>query len=218
MNNKSEWLNHIETCKNPTKSLRVFCNNYYYFSLNQVLAFSKLLSLISPFDSETLAILAQTVFDELGCGDPTAVHSVLFARFMCSVGIKPDNRPTANTVLPHVKNYIDELHKAFSGPSLPKALASYVFLEKSATESYKPLYDTISMALPNLSANDLEFFSMHALLEPEHEKMARLLVEKQQFNQEQRHEYDKQFAHLASCWDMFWQDIYQETMKEQCVA
>jgi len=216
MNGKIKWLNHINTCHDPMKALNVFCHNYYYFSLNQVLAFSKLIALISPFDHETLAILAQTVFDELGCGDPDAVHSILFARFMMAVGVNSEERPSANTVLPHVKNYIDELHIAFSGRSLPIALASYVFLEKSAIDSYGPLYETISRALPNLSQDDLEFFSMHAILEQEHEKAARQLVEKQCFNQAQCNEYDKQYHHLASCWDLFWQDIYQETMRDKC--
>ena len=208
-----KWLNQIETCQDPKESLRVFCHNYYYFSLNQVLAFSEILSKIDPFDRETLAILAQTIYDELGCGDAEAVHSVLFAKFMRAVGANPDNQPLSHNVLPHIRNYIDELRIAFSGDSLPKALASYVFLEKSATETYSPLFDTIKKAIPELSADDLYFFSMHATLEPEHEKAARALVAKQRFSLIQQNEYEQQYHHLASCWELFWQDIYNDTMK-----
>lgn len=212
---KKKWMSYIEKCTNPRHALQTFCYNYYYFSLHQILAFSKLIAHISPFDRKSLAILGQTVYDELGCGVSKDVHSVLFEHFMVAVGASMENRPNADTVLPNVANYIRELDSAFSGDSLPKALASYVYLEKSATESYGPLYETLKKALPKLTPDELIFFSHHAILEPEHEKAARQLVVDQHFAPHQMEEFDKQYHHLDECWTLFWCDIYKETLANE---
>jgi len=201
-----EWINWLRTLPDPLPALRTFTRHYHYFSLNQVVAFSRLLAALTPTDRESMTVLAQVLFEELGEGKLQSVHSILFERFSKSVGIAGVELPLSpSQVLNGVRWYVCELELAFGGSSLPRALATYCFLESSAVATYPPLLE--ALRAQGFSEGDLEFFVRHATIEVEHAATANRLVERANLSGEQGIAFDDQLRLLEKCWRAFWEDI-----------
>lgn len=202
------WMEWLEQQSDVRPALQAFCKQYHYFSLNQVIAFSRLFSVVGPNDRNSLALLASVLFEELGLGDPKKVHSVLFERFAVACGVDLAELPLKPShVVSGVRSYVLELHSAFGGASLPRALATYQFLESSAVETYGPLL--LLLTRLKFSADVLEFFSLHATVEVEHAAAAQKMVDRAAFSAEAKAEFDDQTALLQRCWQEFWSDIWQ---------
>jgi pyrroloquinoline quinone (PQQ) biosynthesis protein C len=206
---KSRWLLALREDRTARVILRKFAPHYYYFSLRQVLAFSGLLRLIPPNDTGTLCQLSDVLYEELGRGNPERVHSVLFRRFATAAGAQVAVPLTEDDVLPGIRRYAEELENRFVHGPLEEALATYVFLERSANDTYPALLATLQTL--GFTAEEIEFFALHTEVEVEHERSARELMEQYCTTAERRARADAQMAKMDSLWTGFWDDIDAHT-------
>lgn len=211
MTSKSQehlWIEWLRDLDNPFPALRAFSAHYHYFSLHQVIAFSRLFQVIPPGDRKSLAMLADVLHEELGRGAADRVHSALFERFAAAVGTDMTQLPLdEREVLPGVLAYVRELDEAFGGASLPRALGTYQFLESSAVETYGPLLQTLRSF--GISEPALEFFALHAEVEIEHAQAARDMVERQSFGPEEMEAFQRQIIVMQGLWSRFWREIFE---------
>lgn len=202
-----EWIEWTESVPPDLqkKVIRMFCQQYFYFSTRQVIAFSGIFRVISPLNREALAELADVLHEELGRGKLERVHSRLLERFAKGVGLSlSDLAIEKNQILPGVQGYIEELTSAFTR-SLPSALAGYVFLETSAVETYGPMTELFRRC--GFNEDELEFFRLHATVEVGHAETASSLMKSHHFNQHEQEEAEEQTRRLSKCWAAFWGDI-----------
>ena len=210
------WIGWLAGLDNPLAALRAFSRQYHYFSMNQVVAFSRIFATIPATDRTSLALLSKVLFEELGEGRPDRVHSVLFERFARAVGTDIARLPISEgDVVPGVRDYVGELRAAFGGP-LPRALAAYLFLESSAVETYGPLLQALGTF--GIADEDLEFFAIHAGLEPEHAAAAASMVERAGLSGAARDAFDDQTARMGERWARFWIDIHAACLDEHARA
>lgn len=201
------WMEWLEQQSDSRPALRAFCKQYHYFSINQVIAFSRLFGVVGSNDRNSLALLASVLHEELGSGDPKRVHSVLFEKFAVECGIDVTELPLSpSNVVPGVRSYVLELYSAFDGLSLPRALATYQFLESSAVETYGPLLKLLARI--GFDADALEFFALHATVEIEHAAAAQNMVKRAGFSGEDSAAFADQKALLSKTWSAFWRDIW----------
>ncbi len=204
-----QWMQWVVKSSDPRFAIRTFAKHYHYFSINQVVAFSRLLATIPRTDRESMALFAEVLFEELGSGKHNLVHSIIFERFAKAAGIDPGELPLKpGQVAPGVRWYVCELEMAFGGNSLPRALATYCFLESSAVATYGPLLETLRSL--GFSETELDFFIRHSEIEIEHSKAAHQLVERAHLSSDQMIEYHDQTLLLDKCWKIFWTDIWKE--------
>jgi hypothetical protein len=204
---EEKWIAWLKAQPKPRPALQVFARNYHFFSLNQIVAFARIFQVVPATDRESLALLAAVVFDELGHGSTERVHSVIFERFAAEVGVDIATLPIASDdVVPGVRGYVEAIREGF-GSALSRALATYVFLENSAVETYLPLVQALREL--GVSEDGAEFFALHSELEVEHAAAARAMVERQRFDAAQQMEFDGQIAALRSHWERFWGDIHR---------
>ncbi len=205
MTPEMRWIEWLGTRSDAKRALRAFAPQYYYFSCRQVVAFSALLKQVDPLDRDSLAMLADVLYEELGRGSADRVHSKLFARFAIALDLTPGELLLdAAEVLPGVQAYVGELDRAFGLGSRPEALATYVFLESSAVDTYGPLLAVLRTA--GFADEDLEFFELHAEVEGEHAAAADSML--------RRYDLDAvspvvsaQREKLAGLWHAFWSEI-----------
>ena len=201
------WMRWLEEQADPRPALQIFSQQYHFFSLHQVVAFSGLFRIVKPTDRESLALLAGVLYEELGSSNACGAHSILFERFAASCGVDVGQLPLPSAkVAPGIRWYVCELHSAFGGSSLPRALATYQFLESSAVETYGPLLQLLLRV--GFAENELEFFVLHARVEVEHEKAASMMVERANFSGSDLADFDDQKALLNRAWNAFWQDLW----------
>jgi pyrroloquinoline quinone (PQQ) biosynthesis protein C len=205
------WLDLLKNHNNKKTILTSFCKNYYYFSLHQIRAFSRIIKLLPADDSQSLSMLASVIHDEFGNGLPEKAHSNLFKKFALSVDQGLRLPTEEGQIVFGVRKYVNDLWDSFDGDSLPKALAAYVFLEKSAVAFYPKILNILN-SYPDVS-NDLEFFHLHATLEVEHEKAAHELVTQQKFSLVNQLAFEAQLEYLKRSWEEFWHDIFIDSHK-----
>jgi pyrroloquinoline quinone (PQQ) biosynthesis protein C len=199
------WIAWLRTAPDARAALRVFCPQYFHFSYRQVVAFSALFKQVDPLDRESLAMLGDVLHEELGRGDPERVHSKLFERFAVNVGLDAEQlRLDRAHVLPGVLAYADELERAFAHGSRAEALATYVFLESSAVDTYEPLVEALEAV--GFDSDAVEFFRLHAGVEPEHAAAADAMLRRHELSPDDvavRSQTDK----LTSLWHGFWREL-----------
>lgn len=202
------WIAWLGETGDPAAALRAFCPHYFCFSYRQVVAFSGLFKQVDPLDRESLAMLADVLFEELGQGREEQVHSLLFERFAASVGLSPEQlRLEEDRVLPAVMAYVEELERAFADGSRAEALATYVFLETSAVDTYGPLVATLLRR--GFSDHDVTFFERHAGVEPQHAEAAEAMLRRHGLGIAHP-EVAAQIEKLAGLWRAFWTEIDEE--------
>jgi hypothetical protein len=202
-----EFLAKLRLSPTPLLGLERFAPQYHYFSLHQVVAFSGIIRHIPAVDRASLSEVTSVLYDELGRGDPTKAHSVLFEDFAKAVGSSASRLPLPKCdVLPGVDRYVHNLRAAFGESStLAAAVAAYVFLEASAVNTYGPFLDTLR-TFRELSPDCLRFFDVHATLEPQHLRAAYRLGEVLGINSEDP-AYVQTSVLLSSSWNLFWSDL-----------
>ena len=206
---EASWIEWLRTASDARAALRAFCPHYFYFSRRQVVAFSGLFKQVDMLDRESLATLAETLHEELGQGQANRVHSTLFERFANALGLDlEDLLLEPERVLPGIRAYVDELDRAFAAGSRAEALATYVFLESSAVDTYAPLVSTLLEI--GFTPEEVEFFSLHAGVEPEHAAAADAMLRRYGLSADDpvvREQQEK----LARLWNLFWTEIEEES-------
>jgi len=201
-----DWLGGLP---DPWPALRRYAEQYQYFSLHQIRAFSQIILRLPPTDRAAASLVASVLHDELGRGQPDEVHSVLFENFARSVGVDVARLPLQRAdLVAGVRMYVDELFDAF-GPdtTIARALATYLFLERSAVSTYAPMLEVLRR--PRFEGVDLTFFELHAVMEVEHERAAAALVDRYvSAAAEAVAARDRQMARMAALWEAFWTDVH----------
>lgn len=199
---ENEWVRHLEQSQDHNVCLRSFCPHYYYFSLNQVVAFTGIFKSLDLKDTESLCRLGDVLHEELGRNHISEVHSTLFRRFAKAVGTSDlDLAMPEKNIFPGVRAYVQELYRAFSA-TRPEALAAYYFLESSAVKTYEPLLKVLQKT--DIAPNDYKFFSLHAVVEVEHEQIAQQMWLRQTFSDAEIHVGQLQFRRMDALWRDFW--------------
>ncbi len=152
--------------------------------------------------------MAKVVYEELGEGRADRVHSVLFRRFAEFVGVPPERLPLPrNEVLPAMLGYLAELDSVFTGSSIERAAAGYLFLEESAVRAYEPLLALFEEI--GLDKAALEFFEIHTRIEIGHAGVAKALAER--YNVASTADFIQQYLKLETLWDSFWDELCRES-------
>jgi pyrroloquinoline quinone (PQQ) biosynthesis protein C len=202
---ETRWIAWLSTTPDARRALRAFAPHYFFFSYRQVVAFSALFKQIDPLDRKSLAMLADVLHEELGRGSVDRVHSKLFERFASALDLAPEDLLLeVSQVLPGVRAYVGELERAFDSGSVPEALATYVFLESSAVDTYGPLVEALRTV--GFTDEDVEFFELHAGVEVEHAAAADAMLRRYKLDAEDpvvRAQQEK----LARLWHSFWSEI-----------
>ena len=198
------FLRLLSTQNDKRFAMQEFCRQYYYFSINQILAFSKMSLRYHQLDRQAICDIAKTIYEEYGSGKPERIHSVLFEKMLFACGVtKEDIIP--DKIYPSTKAYIQALDDAFAKGTLSQALSAYVFLEKTAVNMY-PRFLT-ALKSYNFSDEEIDFFIEHAYLEPKHLETAYALVEQQYFTEADKQLFERQFLILEHCYSQFWQGL-----------
>lgn len=200
-----DWLAELE---HPLAATRRYAEQYHFFSLHQIRAFSQILLRFPATDRGAASLIASVLFDELGRGKANDVHSVMFERFARSIDVDVSALPLEpQNVIPGVRSYVDELFAAFDGTStIPRAVATYLFLEESAVKTYAPFLAVLRG--PRFAGADIEFFELHAELEVEHAQAAADLVDRYVGpDGPDRLAFADQQARMSRLWQAFWQDM-----------
>lgn len=200
------FFDRVTSSKEPKAALRGFAPHYHYFSTRQIHAFAGVFRLFTPADREVLTTLSEVLYEEMGEGQPTRAHSLLLERFIEEIGGDKSVLPLDEArVAPGVREYVECLYEAFWGDDLPKALATYCFLENSAVKTYPKFVEVLNEL--DLSDTAKEFFVLHTGLEVEHAKAAQKLVTSHLKDSAQASAFNRQFARLRQVWERFWVDI-----------
>jgi len=209
---ETAFIHAVAHNENPIRALRAYAEQYHFFSLHQIRAFAGIVAHIPATDRAALSIVASVLHDELGRGIAADVHSVVFERFAASIGVDVRRLPLPETrIIDGVRGYVAELFDAF-GPrsTLPRALATYVFLERSAVQTYAPF---LAM-LRQLGERDMDltFFELHAVMEIEHEQAAADLANRYLTSREAAKQGQGQMRRMEDAWQSFWVNMRRHTL------
>ncbi|ROR97893.1 heme oxygenase-like protein [Sinobacterium caligoides] len=211
----SELTQLFESSERPDIALSVYCKNYYYFSLQQIHAFSQILTLIQPHDRRALAPMAEAIADEWGNGNPDKTHSALFEKFFKAAGLSIPAVQLEGEMIPAIKDYLSVMYENFNAltSNEAKSLATWLFLEKSAVDVYQPLLDSFRK-MKVFTEDDLEFFTLHAVLEPEHYQEVLNILEYKDFSDVEKQQFYAEYERMGRHWVNFWEQVVNCTRNE----
>jgi len=144
-----------------------FAKEFFHFSRTFPAILANLL--VNTADEDEAFELTKVLTSELGDGDPSKRHELLFRKFLRSVEIDP-TRIISEGVKPTTNAYLNGLWRLYGGRDHAKALGASFGLENMAI----PMWDQL---LPGLRAvrerrfpqMDIEYFTFHRELESQHE-------------------------------------------------
>ena len=144
-----------------------FAREFFHFSRTFPAILANLL--VNTADEDEAFELTKVLTSELGDGDPSKRHELLFRKFLRSVEIDP-TRIMSESVKPSTDAYLNGLWRLYGGRNHAKALGASFGLENMAI----PMWDQL---LPGLRAikerrfpqMDIEYFTFHRELESRHE-------------------------------------------------
>ena len=144
-----------------------FAREFFHFSRTFPAILANLL--VNTPDEDEAFELTKVLTSELGDGDPSKRHELLFRKFLRSIGIDPA-RVVSEQVKPSTNAYLNGLWRLYGGRDHAKALGASFGLENMAI----PMWDQL---LPGLKAvrerrlpgMDIEYFTFHRELESTHE-------------------------------------------------
>ncbi|HKT22101.1 MAG TPA: iron-containing redox enzyme family protein [Nitrososphaerales archaeon] len=144
-----------------------FATEFFHFSRTFPAILANLL-VNTPDEAEALE-LTKVLTSELGDGDPSRRHELLFRKFLRSVGIDPA-RAVSGQIKPSTDAYLNGLWELYGGRDHVKALGASFGLENMAIPMWDQLLPGLRAVrerrLPNM---DIEYFTFHRELESQHE-------------------------------------------------
>ena len=144
-----------------------FAREFFHFSRTFPAILANLL-VNTPDEDEALE-LTKVLTSELGDGDPTMRHELMFRKFLRSIGIDP-RTVIAEPVKPSTNAYLNGLWRLYGGKDHVKALGASFGLENMAI----PMWDQLLPGLrvvkeKRLGGMDIEYFTFHREVESTHE-------------------------------------------------
>lgn len=204
---KDAFVKGVVDFRDDQRFLRAFARQYHYFSVMQASLIPALIQCFEPTDVRALAELSEILADEYGNGKAQDVHSEVFKQFAKSVGVNAAELPIkASEVVPGIRNYLDGIRRAYESRKLPRVLAAYAFLERSAVHSYAPLLSALRTV--KVKKSDLEFFRLHVELEPQHANVAVEFVKARLKTNAEINSFETEIQAFGVRWARFWADLY----------
>ena len=144
-----------------------FAREFFHFSRTFPAILANLL-VNTPDEGEAFE-LTKVLTSELGDGNPSLRHELLFRKFLRSIGIDPRlavSKPMKRTT----KLYLDGLTRLYAGKDHAKALGASFGLENMAIPMWDQLLPGLRIVKKRrLRAMDIEYFTFHRELESHHE-------------------------------------------------
>jgi pyrroloquinoline-quinone synthase len=144
-----------------------FAREFFHFSRTFPAILANLL--VNTADEAEAFELTKVLTSELGDGDPSRRHELLFRKFLRSIGIDP-TRVISEQVKPSTNAYLNGLWRLYGGRDHTKALGASFGLENMAI----PMWDQLIPGLRIIKEKrfpgmDIEYFTFHRELESQHE-------------------------------------------------
>ena len=163
----NEFLTRFSKGEVSDKEFNDFAREFFHFSRTFPAILASLL--VNTADEDEAFELTKVLTSELGDGDPSKRHELLFRRFLMSIDIDPA-RIVSEGVKPTTNAYLNGLWRLYGGRDHAMALGASFGLENMAI----PMWDQL---LPGLNAvkerrlpeMDIEYFTFHRELESQHE-------------------------------------------------
>jgi pyrroloquinoline-quinone synthase len=144
-----------------------FAREFFHFSRTFPAILANLL--VNTADEAEAFELTKVLTSELGDGDPSRRHELLFRKFLRSVGIDPVLAVSAS-VSPSTNAYLNGLWKLYGGRDHVKALGASFGLENMAIPMWDQLLPGLRVVRERrLPEMDIEYFTFHRELESQHE-------------------------------------------------
>lgn len=144
-----------------------FAKEFFHFSRTFPAILANLL-VNTPDEAEAFE-LTKVLTSELGDGDPTRRHELLFRKFLRSVGIDPVEA-ISEPMRPATKAYLDGLWELYGGRDHSVALGASFGLENMAIPMWDQLLPGLRVVKERrLHQMDIEYFTFHRELESTHE-------------------------------------------------
>ena len=144
-----------------------FAREFFHFSRTFPAILANLL--VNTPDEDEAFELTKDLAAELGDGDPSRRHELLFRKFLRSIEIYPA-RLVSEGVKPSTNAYLNGLWRLYGGKDHAKALGASFGLENMAIPMWDQLLPGLRTVrerrLPNM---DIEYFTFHRELESQHE-------------------------------------------------
>ncbi|MDV3277406.1 MAG: iron-containing redox enzyme family protein [Nitrososphaerales archaeon] len=163
----NDFLTRFSEAKVSDTEFKQFATEFFHFSRTFPAILANLL-VNTPDEAEAFE-LTKVLTSELGDGDPSKRHELLFRRFLASVGI--DSRQVITKPMkPTTKAYLDGLWELYGGSDHARALGASFGLENMAI----PMWDQLIPGLSQIKKRkipqmDMEYFTFHRELETQHE-------------------------------------------------
>lgn len=144
-----------------------FAREFFHFSRTFPAILANLL-VNTPDEAEALE-LTKVLASELGDGDPSRRHELLFRKFLRSIGIDPA-RVISEQVKPSTNAYLNGLWRLYGGRDHGRALGASFGLENMAIPMWDQLLPGLKIVKERrLPQMDIEYFTFHRELESQHE-------------------------------------------------
>ena len=144
-----------------------FAREFYHFSR----FFPRILvtQLVNTADEAVAAELSKVLYSELGSGDPSKRHELLYRDFLASVGVDVADA-ISTPMLPSTAAYIGGMEELYSSPRPYVALGASFGLENMAIAMWDQLIPGLERikdrSFPDM---DYTYFGFHRELEASHE-------------------------------------------------
>ena len=145
-----------------------FAREFFHFSRTFPAILANLL--VNTPDEDEAFELTKVLASELGDGDPSRRHELLFRRFLRSIDIDP-SRVISEPVKPSTNAYLNGLWRLYGGRDHAKALGASFGLENMAIPMWDQLLPGLRIVRERrLPTMDIEYFTFHRELESQHEE------------------------------------------------
>ena len=163
----NDFLTRFSKGEVTDKEFDDFAREFFHFSRTFPAILANLL-VNTPDEDEALE-LTKVLTSELGDGDPTMRHELMFRKFLRSIGIDPLT-VIAEPVKPTTNAYLNGLWRLYGGKDHVKALGASFGLENMAIPMWDQLLPGLRVVKERrLGGMDIEYFTFHRELESTHE-------------------------------------------------
>jgi len=163
----NEFLRRFSRGEVTDKEFDDFAREFFHFSRTFPSILANLL--VNTADEDEAFELTKVLASELGDGDASKRHELLFRKFLRSIEIDP-TRIISEGVKPSTNAYLNGLWRLYGGRDHSKALGASFGLENMAI----PMWDQLLPGLRVIRERrfpqmDIEYFTFHRELESQHE-------------------------------------------------
>lgn len=163
----NDFLTRFSKGEVSDAEFEAFAKEFFHFSRTFPAILANLL--VNTADEEEAFELTKVLTSELGDGDPSLRHELLYRKFLRSIGIDPRVVIT-ELVKPSTNSYLNGLWKLYGGRDHTKALGASFGLENMAIPMWDQLLPGLRIVKERkLKSMDVEYFTFHRELESTHE-------------------------------------------------